>query len=67
MAFEDGVGGVESYLFKLRAKRRERKKRHKFRLLRQLTAAFAKRIRIQNLRFAHFLCDAQLMGNAAYA
>jgi hypothetical protein len=39
--------------------RRDAEKRHVYRMLFTVPEIFAERIRIQNLRFAYFLCDAQ--------
>jgi hypothetical protein len=47
--------------FKLCASSHGAEKRNVHRVLAALPEVFAERIRIQNLRFAHFLCGAQEM------
>jgi hypothetical protein len=51
----------QNKLFKLCAKPTHRENRSGFNGLERLPEIFAARIRIQNLRFAHFLCAAQEM------
>jgi hypothetical protein len=61
IGFEDGVGGVRvSYSSFVPAPAR-RKIAIKLIGCQALPEIFAERIRIQNLRFAHFLCAAQEM------
>jgi hypothetical protein len=60
----DGVGGVGTEVFKLRAKQTRREKFMIHNSLRAMHEISARRIRIQNLRFAHSLCGAQRMSSA---
>jgi len=55
----DGVGGVGTELFKLYAKPMPGKIPSALNILEDLLEKLAERIRIQNLRFAYLLCDAQ--------
>jgi hypothetical protein len=61
MSFEGRRRWRQQEPFKLRAKPGQRKKYRYYNGLLTMPELFAGRIRIQNLRFAHFLCGAQEM------
>jgi hypothetical protein len=61
IGFEDGVGGVRVSYSSFVPARGRTKTDIKLMGYEALPEIFAERIRIQNLRFAHFLCGAQEM------
>jgi hypothetical protein len=61
IGFEDGVGGVRGSYSSFVPARKTPKNITIATCYRNMLEVFAERIRIQNLRFAHFLCAAQEM------
>jgi hypothetical protein len=61
MSFKDGVGGVSNSYSSFMPSRANEEIAIVIIGCRDLLEIFAERIRIQNLRFAHFLCAAQEM------
>jgi hypothetical protein len=65
IGFEDGVGGVAQSYSSFVPARSRTKIAVCLGSYQVLSEKFAKRIRIQNLRFAHSLCAAQFLSSAA--